>query len=127
MVGEHSDPWILADVAQPLQGGAGLRLLVDGRVDGVTVDRKGDHHHVRTPPTISGSQARDGHGEEPGPRIAFGKPHAEDITIFALLAAPGLSPASGRLIGSSDRAARRLSSVGQSDALVMRRSSVRFR
>ena len=112
MVGEHGDHRILADVAQPLQRAARLRLLVHGRVDHVTVDREGDHHHVRPPLTIGGSQAHHGHGGEPGPRFALGKPHAEDITSLPPLARPGASSASGRLIASSRRTARRLSSVG---------------
>ncbi len=44
---------------------------------------------MRPPLTISGSQAHHGYGGEPGPRIALGKPHAEDITISVLLAEAG--------------------------------------
>ena len=100
MIGEHGHPWVLADVAQPLQGLARLRLLINGRVDGVTVNREGGHHHVRTPLTISGSQPRHGHGGEPGPRLFFGKPHGEDSTGFVLLAGPAMAPTSGRIVAS---------------------------
>jgi putative transposase len=56
-----------------------------------------------------------------------GSSQAEDITIGVLLPWLGARPPSGRLVASSCQTTRRLSSVGQSDALVMRRSSVRFR
>ena len=80
-IGEHGDPRILPDVPQPLQVGPGLRLLVDGRVDRVTLDREGDHHHMRLAQSVSRSQARHGHAGEPGPRFGLGKPHAEDVTV----------------------------------------------
>ena len=100
LVGQHGDPRILADVSQPLQVGPGLRLLVDGRVDRISFDREGDHHHMRPPLNVCGPQPRHGHRGEPGPRLAFGKPHAEDITVTGAAGRARRDPASDRLVGS---------------------------
>src|SRR5579859_1066891 len=48
VIDEHGDPRVVRDVAQTLQVGRALGLVVDREEDGVTGSGKTDGHHVGT-------------------------------------------------------------------------------